>query len=64
MNTNGLSLFQGADSIQLNTSAQQRIEEEDAREDQLRRNEEVWHIKLRILIDRQTHLKKKKHFLF
>lgn len=36
----GLSLFQGAESIKLNND-QQRIEEEDAAEDRLRRNEEV-----------------------
>lgn len=41
MNVPGLSLFQGGGSIQLNTSAQQRIEEEDALEDQKRRDEEV-----------------------
>lgn len=41
MNTQGLSLFQGSESIQLNTSVQQRLEEEDALEDQRRRNEEV-----------------------
>lgn len=41
MDVPGLSLFQGAESIKLNTSAQQRIEEEDALEDRLRRNEEV-----------------------
>lgn len=41
MDVPGLSLFQGAESIKLNTSTQQRIEEEDALEDQKRRNEEV-----------------------
>lgn len=41
MDVPGLSLFQGAESIKLNTSDQQRIEEEDALEDRLRRNEEV-----------------------
>lgn len=41
MEAPGLSLFQGAGSIQLNNSEQQRIEEEDAKEDRLRRNEEV-----------------------
>lgn len=41
MDVPGLSLFQGAGSIQINNSAQQRIEEEDAKEDQMRRNEEV-----------------------
>lgn len=42
MNAPGLSLFQGAESIQLNTSAQQRIEEEDALEDRKRREAEVF----------------------
>lgn len=41
MNVPGLSLFQGGGSIQLNTSAQQRIEEEDDLEDRERRNAEV-----------------------
>lgn len=41
MDVPGLSLFQGAGSIQINNSAQQRIEEEDAKADQIRRNEEV-----------------------
>lgn len=41
MDVPGLSLFQGAGSIQINNSAQQRIEEEDAKEDLMRRNEEV-----------------------
>lgn len=41
MDVPGLSLFQGAESIKINTSDQQRIEEEDALEDRLRRNEEV-----------------------
>lgn len=41
MDVPGLSLFQGAESLQLNTSTQQRIEEQDAFEDQQRRNEEV-----------------------
>lgn len=41
MDVPGLSLFQGAGSIQINNSAQQRLEEEDAKEDAMRRNEEV-----------------------
>lgn len=41
MDLPGMSLFQGTESLQINTSAQQRIEEEDALEDQKRRNEEV-----------------------
>lgn len=41
MDVPGLSLFQGAESLQINTSTQQRIEEQDAFEDQQRRNEEV-----------------------
>lgn len=41
MDLPGMSLFQGAESLQMNTSAQQRVEEEDALEDQKRRNEEV-----------------------
>lgn len=40
MDIPGLSLFQGAESIKLNTE-QQRVEEEDAIEDRKRRNEEV-----------------------
>lgn len=40
MNAPGLSLFQGAESIKLNSSLE-RQEEEDALEDQRRRNEEV-----------------------
>ena len=40
MDVPGLSLFQGAESIKLNTD-QQRAEEEDAIEDRKRRNEEV-----------------------
>lgn len=36
----GASLFQGVESIKLNNDLQ-RIEEEDAIEDRLRRNEEV-----------------------
>lgn len=40
MDGQGLSLFQGAESIKLNND-QQRIEEEDAVQDRLRRNEEV-----------------------
>lgn len=36
----GSSLFQGVESIKLNNDLQ-RIEEEDAIEDRLRRNEEV-----------------------
>lgn len=40
MDIPGLSLFQGAESIKLNND-EQRIEEEDAAEDRLRRNEEV-----------------------
>lgn len=40
MDGQGLSLFQGAESIRLDTSAQ-RIEEEEAFEDQKRRNEEL-----------------------
>ncbi|XP_031635951.1 putative leucine-rich repeat-containing protein DDB_G0290503 [Contarinia nasturtii] len=40
MDVPGLSLFQGAESIKLNTE-QQRIEEEDAIEDRKRRNEEL-----------------------
>lgn len=41
MDVPGMSLFQGAESLQINNSEQQRIEEEDAIEDRLRRNEEV-----------------------
>lgn len=41
MDVPGFSLFQGAESIQVNVSGQQRIEEEVALEDRLRRNEEV-----------------------
>lgn len=40
MDVPGLSLFQGAESINVNND-QQRVEEEDAAEDRLRRNEEV-----------------------
>lgn len=40
MDVPGLSLFQGAESIQLNDD-QPRIEEEQAEIDRLRRNEEV-----------------------
>lgn len=40
MDVPGLSLFQGAESIQLNND-QPRIEEEQAEIDRLRRNEEV-----------------------
>lgn len=40
MDAPGSSLFQGADSIKLNNDLH-RIEEEDAIEDRLRRNEEV-----------------------
>lgn len=45
----GASLFQGVESIKLNNDLQ-RIEEEDAIEDRLRRNEEVrdhWRLQLR-----------------
>lgn len=40
MNTPGVSLFQGAESIKVNSSLE-RQEEEEALEDQRRRNEEV-----------------------
>lgn len=40
MNTPGISIFQGADSIKINTSFD-RLEEEEAIEDQRRRNQEV-----------------------
>lgn len=40
MDTPGFSLFQGAESININND-QPRIEEEDAIRDRLRRNEEV-----------------------
>lgn len=40
MSTPGVSLFQGAESIQVNNSLE-RQEEEEALEDQRRRNEEV-----------------------
>lgn len=40
MDGQGLSIFQGAESIRLDTSAQ-RLEEEEALEDQKRRNEEL-----------------------
>lgn len=40
MNTPGLSLFQGAESINVNTSIDRQEEEEEI-EDQLRRKEEV-----------------------
>lgn len=40
MNTPGISIFQGAESIKINTSFD-RLEEEEAAEDQRRRNEEV-----------------------
>ena len=40
MNTPGVSLFQGAESIKINTSLE-RAEEEEEKEDQRRRNEEV-----------------------
>lgn len=40
MDTPGYSLFQGAESININND-QPRIEEEDAIRDRLRRNEEV-----------------------
>lgn len=36
-----MSLFQGAASIHLNNSAQDRLEEQEELEDQKRRNEEV-----------------------
>lgn len=42
MDQPGSSLFQGVESIKLNNDLQ-RIEEEDAIEDRLRRNEEVSH---------------------
>lgn len=41
MDVPGLSLFQEAESIKVNTNEGQRIEEEDAVQDRLRRNEEV-----------------------
>lgn len=37
----GMSLFQGAASIHINNSAQDRLEEQEEIEDQKRRNEEV-----------------------
>lgn len=37
----GMSLFQGAASIHINNSAQDRLEEQEELEDQKRRNEEV-----------------------
>lgn len=37
----GMSLFQGAGSIHINNSAQDRLEEQEELEDQKRRNEEV-----------------------
>lgn len=37
----GMSLFQGASSIHINNSAQDRLEEQEEIEDQKRRNEEV-----------------------
>ena len=40
-NAPGFSIFQGAGSIQLNTSTQQRLEEEEALEDQRRHHAEV-----------------------
>ena len=36
-----MSLFQGAASIHINNSAQDRLEEQEELEDQKRRNEEV-----------------------
>lgn len=39
----GMSLFQGAASIHINNSAQDRLEEEEELEDQKRRNEELKH---------------------
>ncbi|XP_026735819.1 myosin-11-like isoform X1 [Trichoplusia ni] len=39
----GMSLFQGAASIHLNNSAQDRLEEQEELEDQKRRNEELKH---------------------
>ena len=41
MDVPGLSLFQGGESLKINSSLQ-RIEEEEAIEDQKRRNEEVF----------------------
>lgn len=41
MNTPGMSIFQGAESIQINNSYDRIQEEEEAAEDQRRRNEEV-----------------------
>lgn len=40
MNTPGTSLFQGTESIKINTSLERQVEEE-ALEDQRRRNDEV-----------------------
>lgn len=37
----GMSLFQGAASIHINNSAQDRLEEQEEIEDQKRRHEEV-----------------------
>lgn len=37
----GMSLFQGAASIHINNSAQDRLDEQEELEDQKRRNEEV-----------------------
>lgn len=39
----GMSLFQGASSIHINNSAQDRLEEQEELEDQKRRNEELKH---------------------
>lgn len=49
MDAAGLSLFQGAESIKLNSSLE-RQEEEDALEDQRRRNEEVAHFTIRLIV--------------
>lgn len=48
MNTPGISIFQGAESIQINTS--DRLEEEEAADDQRRRNAEVNKNQIRILV--------------
>lgn len=41
MDGQGLSLFQGGESIAVNNNEQERAEEEDALRDRQRRNEEV-----------------------
>ncbi|XP_048478101.1 putative leucine-rich repeat-containing protein DDB_G0290503 [Plutella xylostella] len=43
MEAPGMSLFQGAGSIHINNSAQDRLEEQEELEDQKRRNEELQH---------------------